>query len=85
MHTISAHKYVSPRTRPLTPEEAEVRRIDVTTRAPDILAELKAALSNDPARFARRLSKLVLELAQTGRTITTPVRLMPELVRGETV
>ena len=27
MHTISAHKYVSPRARPLTPEEVEVRRI----------------------------------------------------------
>lgn len=39
----------------------------------------------DPAKFARRLSKLVLELAQTGRTSTTPVRLMPDLKRGETV
>ena len=27
MHLISAHKYVSPRERPITPEEAEVRRI----------------------------------------------------------
>lgn len=39
----------------------------------------------DPAKFARRLSKLVLELAQTGRTSTKPVRLMPDLKRGETV
>lgn len=39
----------------------------------------------DPAKFARRLSRLVLELAQTGRTSTTPVRLMPDLKRGETV
>lgn len=39
----------------------------------------------DPAKFARRLSRLVLELAQTGRTSTTPVRLMPDLRRGETV
>jgi len=39
----------------------------------------------DPARFARRLAKLVLELAQTGRASPKPVRLMPDLVRGETV
>ena len=39
----------------------------------------------DPAKFARRLSRMVLELAQTGRTSTNPVRLMPDLRRGETV
>lgn len=39
----------------------------------------------DPAKFARRLSRLVIELAQTGRTSTNPVRLMPDLKRGETV
>lgn len=39
----------------------------------------------DPAKFARRLSRLVIELAQTGHTSTTPVRLMPDLKRGETV
>jgi DNA-binding LacI/PurR family transcriptional regulator len=39
----------------------------------------------DPARFARRLSRLVLELAQTGRASPKPMRLMPDLVRGETV
>ena len=38
----------------------------------------------DPARFARRLAKLVLELVQSGRTSTTPVRLMPDFRRGET-
>lgn len=41
--------------------------------------------SADAAKFAKRLSKLVLELAQTGRTSTTPVRLMPDLRRGETI
>lgn len=41
--------------------------------------------SADAAKFAKRLSKLVLELAQTGRTSTTPVRLMPDLRKGETV
>lgn len=39
----------------------------------------------DPARFARQLSKLVLELAQSGRASPKPVRLMPDMVRGETV
>jgi len=34
MHTISAHKYVSPRARPLTPEETEVRRIAYALKVP---------------------------------------------------
>ena len=41
--------------------------------------------TTDPAKFAKRLSKLVLELALTGHTSATPVRLMPELRRGESV
>ena len=41
--------------------------------------------SADAANFAKRLAKLVLELAETGRTSTKPVRLMPDLRRGETV
>jgi len=38
----------------VTPEmvAAEVRRIDATTRAPEMLAEIKAALGNDPQKFA---------------------------------
>lgn len=41
--------------------------------------------SADAAKFAKRLAKLVLELAQTGHTSTKPVRLMPDLRRGETL
>lgn len=37
--------------------QAEVARIDATTRAPDILAELKAALGDDPARFAAAVAR----------------------------
>ncbi len=40
--------------------EAEVQRINNTTRAPEVLAEIKAALGNDPARFARALAKPIL-------------------------
>ena len=41
---------------------AEVRRIDASTRAPEMLAELKAALGNNPARFARTVARpLVVE------------------------
>jgi len=40
--------------------EAEARRINATTRAPDVLAELKAALGNDPARFAQTVVKPIL-------------------------
>lgn len=40
--------------------EAEVARINATTRAPDILAELKAALSNDPQRFGETVARPIL-------------------------
>jgi len=40
--------------------EAEVQRINATTRAPEILAELKAALSNDPAHFARTVARPIV-------------------------
>jgi hypothetical protein len=39
---------------------AEVRRIDRTTRAPEVLAEIKAALGNDPERFARAMVRPIL-------------------------
>lgn len=39
---------------------AEVRRIDSTTRAPEVLAEIKAALGNDPERFARAMAKPII-------------------------
>src|SRR3989442_4278759 len=40
--------------------EAEVKRIDLETRAPEMLAEIKAALGNDPARFARTVAKPIV-------------------------
>lgn len=40
--------------------DAEVNRINATTRAPDVLAEIKAALGNDPSRFAEVLAKPIL-------------------------
>jgi len=40
--------------------EAEVQRINTTTRARDVLAEIKAALGNDPARFANIFAKPIL-------------------------
>ena len=46
----------------ITPAQiaAEVNRINTTTRAPDTLAELKAALGNDTNRFARTVAKPIL-------------------------
>jgi len=42
--------------------EAEARRIEATSRAPEVLGELKAALAHDPARFARAVARpLVVE------------------------
>ena len=40
--------------------EAEVQRINTTTRAPEMLAEIKAALSNDPVKFAEALARPIL-------------------------
>jgi len=40
--------------------EAEIKRIDTTTRAPETLAELKKALANNPARFARSVAKPIV-------------------------
>jgi len=40
--------------------EAEVHRINSETRAPETLAEIKAALGNDPARFARAVAKPIV-------------------------
>jgi hypothetical protein len=40
--------------------------------------------SVNPGHFAKRLSRLVLELAQTGRTRLKPMRLIPEWQKGET-
>jgi hypothetical protein len=39
---------------------AEVQRINTTTRAPDVLTELKAALGNDTNRFARTVAEPIL-------------------------
>jgi hypothetical protein len=46
----------------ITPAQiaAEVQRIDATTRAPEVLAELKTALDNDPARFARTVARPIV-------------------------
>jgi len=40
--------------------DAEVQRINTTTRDSEMLAELKAVLGNDPARFARTVAKPIL-------------------------
>lgn len=39
---------------------AEIERINTTTRAPEILAEIKAALGNDTNRFARTVAKPIV-------------------------
>src|ERR1035438_6416258 len=43
----------------ITPDllEAEVQRINTTTRAPEMLAEIKVTLGNDPAKFAQAFAK----------------------------
>ena len=37
--------------------EAEVQRINASTRAPEMLNEIKSALGNNPARFANAFAK----------------------------
>jgi hypothetical protein len=40
--------------------QGEVNRINTTTRAPEMLAEIKAALGNDPIRFANAFARPML-------------------------
>jgi len=40
--------------------EAEVRRINTTTRAPEMLAEIKHALGDDAERFARSMARPIV-------------------------
>jgi hypothetical protein len=40
--------------------DAEVRRINTTTRAPEMLQEIKSALGNDPDRFAAAIARPML-------------------------
>jgi len=46
----------------VTPQmlDAEVQRINTTTRAPEVLNEIKTALGNDPARFAQSFAKPIV-------------------------
>lgn len=75
----------------ITPEqlEAEVRRINSTTRAPETLAELKAALGNEPARFARTVVKpmlvdrLLRQNYENDDALHAPQRREAEAVRAE--
>jgi hypothetical protein len=69
--------------------EAEVRRINSTTRAPDVLAELKAALDNDPERFARTVAKPILverllrDKFENDDALHAPQRRQAERIRTE--
>jgi hypothetical protein len=67
--------------------EAEVQRINTTTRAPDMLAEIKAALGNDPAKFAQAFAKpflverLLRDKFDNDEALHAPVRQAAEQVR----
>ena len=69
--------------------DAEVHRITTTTRAPEILTEIKAALGNDPARFARTMAKPILverllrEKFENDDTLHAPQRRQAEQMRNE--
>jgi hypothetical protein len=69
--------------------EAEVRRIDATTRAPEMLAEIKQALGGDPARFARAMARpIVVErelrrLFDNDDALHAPKRREAEQARGK--
>ena len=69
--------------------DAEVQRINTTTRAPEMLAELKAALGNDPTRFARAMAKPILverllrERFDNDDALHAPQRRQVEQMRNE--
>ncbi len=55
--------------------ETEVKRIDATTRAPEVLAELRHALSDDAGRFARSVAKPILVERELRRRFDNDARL----------
>ena len=67
--------------------DLEVQCINTTTRAPEILAEIKAALGNDPARFTNVFAKPILierllrERFDNDDTLHAPQRREVEKVR----
>ena len=69
--------------------DAEVQRINTTTRAPDMLAEIKAALGDDPAKFAQVFAKpflverLLREKFDNDDALHAPQRQAAERVRRE--
>jgi hypothetical protein len=69
--------------------DAEVERINTTTRAPEMLAEIKTALGNDGARFATRFAKPILverllrEKFDNDDALHAPQRRQVERVRHE--
>jgi hypothetical protein len=68
---------------------AEVQRINTTTRAPEMLTEIKAELGNDPARFANVFAKPILverllrEKFDNDDALHAPQRREMEQVRAE--
>jgi len=68
---------------------AEVQRINTTSRAPGMLAEIKAALGNHPARFANAFAKpflverLLRERFENDDLLHAPQRREAERVRAE--
>ena len=69
--------------------DAEMQRINTTTRAPDVLAEIKTALGNDAARFADVFAKPILverllrEKFDNDDRLHAPQRRQVEKVRNE--
>ena len=69
--------------------DGEVQHINTTTRAPEMLAEMKTALGNDPARFANVFAKPILvehvlrEKFDNDDAIHAPQRQQVEQTRNE--
>lgn len=67
---------------------AEARRIDATSRAPEMLAEIKAALGNDPDRFAQTfvrpivVERLLRDRFENDDARHAPQRRLAEAVRA---
>jgi len=69
--------------------EAEVQRINTTTRAPETLTEIKKALGDDPERFARSMARpivierLLRERFDNDDKLHAPQRQTMEALRSE--
>ena len=82
MHVLTVMMFLQQRGKRIPQDMAVVSRDDETFLQHTVPAVTRYAAN--PAQFARSVSKAARQLAETGVLPPKAIRLMPQLVRGET-